>query len=111
LFDFILEDLKELKRHLFDPQGAAAIRAAMDAAAWINEHVAEWLGDECAADTLSQSVPGNCTSEMGLALLDVADAVRPYPQVAAYLERASDEAFLDGLAPLEGGREASAAIG
>jgi len=111
LFDFILEDLKELKRHLFDPQGAAAIRAAMDAAAWINEHVAEWLGDECAADTLSQSVPGNCTSEMGLALLDVADAVRPYPQVAAYLERASDETFLDGLAPLEGGREASAAIG
>ena len=38
-----------------------------------------WLGEKNAADTLAQSVPNNVTSEMGLALLDVADAIRPHP--------------------------------
>ena len=37
---------------------------------------------------------------MGLALLDVADVVRPHPDVVAYLQHAKDETFLDGLAPL-----------
>ena len=110
LFELVEQDLQELKTHLFDPQGAAAIRAAMDAAAWINEHVKQWLGDANAADTLSQSAPNNSTSEMGLALLDVADAVRPYPQVVAHLQHADDETLLDGLAPLEGGPEARAAL-
>jgi len=110
LFDFIQEDLQELKKHLYEPQSGAAIRAAMDAAAWINEHVKQWLGETGAADTLSQSVPNNTTSEMGLALLDVADVVRPYPQVVAYLQRADDATFFDGLAPLEGGPETRAAL-
>jgi len=35
----------------------------------------EWLGEKNVADTLSQSVPNNITSEMGLALLDVADVI------------------------------------
>ena len=46
---------------------------------WINEKMKEWLGERNVADTLSQSVPNNITSEMGLALLDVADVIRPYP--------------------------------
>ena len=37
-------------------------------AAWrLNERVQEWLGEKNAADTLTQSVPGNVTAEMGLA--------------------------------------------
>ena len=80
LFDFILEDLSELKKVLFNPQSSAAIMVAMYAASWINKKMMKWLGEKKAADTLSLSVPNNITSEMGLALLDVADAIRPYLQ-------------------------------
>ena len=55
---------------------------------WINEKMKEWLGEKNVADTLSQSVPNNITSEMGLALLDVADVIRPYPEVIEYLQDA-----------------------
>jgi pyruvate,water dikinase len=53
---------------------------------------------------------------MGLALLDVADAVRPHPQVVAFLERVEDEGhdderFLDALAACgAGGVEARDAL-
>src|SRR4051795_13475738 len=47
---------------------------------------------------------------MGLALLNVADAIRPYPEVVAFLHHVEDEDFLDELAELPGGREAQAAI-
>jgi phosphoenolpyruvate synthase/pyruvate phosphate dikinase len=47
---------------------------------------------------------------MGLALLDVADAVRPYPEVVAFLQTVEDEDFLDELGELAGGTEARDAI-
>jgi pyruvate,water dikinase len=47
---------------------------------------------------------------MGLALLDVADAIRPHPDVVAYLQHVDDDSFLDELPKLEGGREARDAI-
>jgi rifampicin phosphotransferase len=68
------------------------------------------LGERNAADTLSQSVPNNITSEMGLALLDVADAIRPYPEVIEYLQHVRDDNFLDELVAFEGGRETRDAI-
>ena len=37
LFDFILEDIQELKKNLFDPQSSAVIMVAMNASTWINE--------------------------------------------------------------------------
>jgi rifampicin phosphotransferase len=110
LFDFILEDLQELKKILFDPQSIRVIMAAMDAALWLNEKMNEWLGEKNAADTLSQSVPNNITSEMGLALLDVADVIRPYPEVIDYLQHVKEHNFLDELVKLDGGAEARAAI-
>ena len=112
LLDFILEDLEELKRLLFDPQSFPAIMAGMDAAWWLNEHLLEWLGEKNAADTLAQSVPGNVTSEMGLALLDVADVIRPQPDVVKFLQHVEegDEGFLDELVTVAGGREARGAI-
>jgi pyruvate,water dikinase len=67
LFDFILEDIQQLQKILFDPQSHGVIMAAMDASSWINEKIKEWLGEKNVADTLSQSVPKNITSEMGLA--------------------------------------------
>ncbi len=110
LMDFILEDVQLLKQSLTEPRSFGAIMAGMNAATWINEQLMAWLGEKSAADTLSQSVPNNVTSEMGLALLDVADVIRPHPEVVAYLQHAKDDGFLEGLLPLDGGPEAHAAI-
>jgi pyruvate,water dikinase len=110
LLDFIVADVQELKRLLFDPRSHQAIMAGMEAAWWLNDHLDEWLGEKNAADKLTQSVPGNVTSEMGLALIDVADVIRAHPDVVAFLESAPDERFLDKLTTLAGGREARDAI-
>jgi rifampicin phosphotransferase len=110
LLDFILEDVQELKRMLFDPQSLQVIMAAMEGTWWLNEQLQAWLGEKNAADTLTQSVPYNVTSEMGLALLDVADVIRPHPNVVAFLQHVEDEGFMDELAKLAGGREARDAI-
>ncbi|WP_066253956.1 phosphoenolpyruvate synthase [Neobacillus drentensis] len=105
LFDFIQEDIQELKKILFDPKSTAVFMAAMDATSWVNEKMNEWLGEKNAADTLTQSVPNNITSEMGLALLDVADVIRPYPEVIDYLQHVKDDNFLDEMVNFEGGQE------
>jgi rifampicin phosphotransferase len=110
LFDFLLKALEEHKRVLTDPLSLPAIMAGMEATWWLNEKLQEWLGETNAADTLTRSAPGNVTSEMGLALLDVADAIRPHPDVVAFLEGVEDEGFLDELAKLPGGTEACDAI-
>ncbi|MCY7858709.1 phosphoenolpyruvate synthase [Bacillus sonorensis] len=110
LFSFILEDIQELKKILFNPKSSVVIRAAMNASSWINENMNEWLGEKHAADPLSQSVPNNITSEMGLALLNVADVIRPYPEVIDYLQHVKDDNFLDELAQFDGGQETQDAI-
>ncbi len=110
LLDFILADIPEMKRILFDPRSHQVFMGAMEAAGWLNDQLHAWLGEKNAADTLTQSVPHNVTSEMGLALLDVADVIRPHPEVVAFLQHVEDESFLDELATLAGGREARDAI-
>ncbi|MCR8842492.1 phosphoenolpyruvate synthase [Paenibacillus sp. SC116] len=110
LFDFILEDIQQLKKFLFDPQSLGVIMAAMNASSWINEKMNEWLGEKGAADTLSQSVPNNITSEMGLELLDVADVIRPYPEIIEYLQDIKEDSSLDELLNLDGGQETQDAI-
>ena len=106
LLDFILEDTQQgLRQNLSNPQGFGVYMTAMNASSWINEKVEEWLGEKNVADTLSQSVPNNVTSEMGLALLDVADAIRPYPEVIEYLRHVKDDGFLDELVKFHGGQE------
>ncbi|MFD3638999.1 rifamycin-inactivating phosphotransferase [Streptomyces griseus] len=113
LFDFLLEAFEEHKRVLADPLSMRALMAGMDATWWLNERLLEWLGEKNVADTLTLSAPDNITSEMGLALLDVADVIRPLPQVLAFLrdaEHLEDATFLDELARTEGGGEARDAI-
>ncbi|MDB9513710.1 phosphoenolpyruvate synthase [Kamptonema animale CS-326] len=110
LFDFIREDIQQLKKTNFDSQSFGVLMTGMNASSWINEKMNEWLGEKNAADTLSQSAPNNITSEMGLALLDVADAIRPYPQVIEYLQQVKEDNFLGELLKLEGGQEAQSAI-
>ncbi|MGV0104595.1 phosphoenolpyruvate synthase [Nostoc sp. DSM 114160] len=110
LFDFILEDIQQLKKTNADSQSFGVLMTGMNASSWINEKMNEWLGEKNAADTLSQSAPNNITSEMGLALLDVADAIRPYPEVIEYLQQVKEDNFLGELVKLEGGQEAQNAI-
>jgi phosphoenolpyruvate synthase/pyruvate phosphate dikinase len=120
LFDFILEDIQQFKQTNSDRQSFGVIMTGMNASSWINEKMSEWLGEKNAADILSQSVPNNITSEMGLALLDVADVIRPYPEVIEYLQRGGhpwgglpwvkDDNFLDELVQFEGGQETRDAI-
>ncbi|MBG9529866.1 phosphoenolpyruvate synthase [Bacillus thuringiensis] len=110
VLSFILEDIQQLKKILFDPQSMAVIMAGMNALSWINEKIEQWLGEKNAADVLSQSVQHNITSEMGLALLDVADVIRPYLEVIAYLQHVEDDSFLDELIQFKGGEKVRDAI-
>ncbi|MED1511357.1 phosphoenolpyruvate synthase [Bacillus proteolyticus] len=106
VLDFILKDIQQLKKILFHPQSMAVIMAGMNASSWINEKMEQWLSEKNVADTLSQSVQNNITSEMGLALLDVADVIRPYPEVIEYLQHIEDDSFLDELVKFKGGEKA-----
>jgi pyruvate,water dikinase len=120
LFDFILEDIQQLKKSNADPESFGVIMTGMNASSWINEKMNEWLGEKNAADTIAQSAPNNITSEMGLDLLDAADVIRPYPQAIEYLSRiqsgTKDDNFLglsdlaDELLKLDGGKETLDAI-
>jgi rifampicin phosphotransferase len=110
LLDFIVADIQELKRVMFNSQTLQVIVAAMRAAFQLNGRLEAWLGEKNAVDTLTQSVPGNVTAEMGLALLDVADVIRPHPDVVAFLQHVKDESFLDELPALAGGGETRDAI-
>jgi pyruvate,water dikinase len=109
--DFILADLQELRKIMFDPQSFQSIMAGMESTWWLNDHVQEWLGEKNVVDTLTQSLPDNVTSQMGLALLDVADVIRPHPEVVEFLARVDDDQnFLDELPALPGGAQARDAI-
>lgn len=110
LFDFIADDIARLKAIVFSARSMAVLTAATGAASWLDERVEAWLGDEMVSYVLAQSVPHNVTAEMGLRLLDVADAVRPYPAIVAYLERAKDDGFFDGLRELDGGEQVREAL-
>lgn len=108
LFDLIQNEVVLSKQGLTERLNI--IMAGMNAAFWINNKMKEWLGEKNAADILAQSVPNNITSEMGLALLDVADVVRPYAEVIDYLQQEHKDNFLDGLATINGGEETRNAI-
>lgn len=113
LFEFLLEAFEEHRRVLGDRLSHQAIMAGMQAAWWLGDRLEAWLGERDAVDTLTLSAPGNVTSEMGLALLDVADAIRPHPQVVAFLRHVDPldgGAFLDELPGLRGGPEARRAF-
>ena len=110
LFDLLLEAFQEHKRVLSDPPSMQAIMAGMEATWWLNDRLQEWLGEKNAADTLTLSAPGNVTSEMGLALLDVADVIRPHPEVVTFLQGVEDDGFLDELPKFAGGTEGRHAI-
>ena len=97
---------------------ASAVRSAQppdlhggDGRCLVAERAARGLAgrEECRGHA-SQSVAHNVTSEMGLALLDVADVIRPHPELVEFLEQVDDDGFLDELPRLDGGAQARDAI-
>lgn len=110
LFAYLREAFAEHRRELTDPESMGVLMAGMQAGQWLRDRLGEWLGEPEAADTLTLSLPGNVTARMGLDLLDVADVIRPHPEVVAHLERAGDADLLPGLSALDGGPEARAAL-
>lgn len=110
LIDFILEDIQKLKKIIFDPQSSAVLMTALDALTWINEKMYDWIGEKNATDILSQSVPNNITAEMGLSILDVADVIRPYPEIIDYLQHEKDDGFLEKIVKFNGGQKVREAI-
>ncbi|MBS9373068.1 phosphoenolpyruvate synthase [Rhodococcus sp. B50] len=115
LLDFIRADIRNLQHSLFGKEVGEVLATGMQAAERLNELGQEWLGEKNLADVVSRSVPYNVTSEMGLALLDVADAVRRHPDVVTFLRQVDEEGFddarfLDELGAHEGGSEVRAAL-
>jgi rifampicin phosphotransferase len=64
-----------------------------------------WLGDAAELASLGRSPPGNVTTELGLALGDVADVVRTRPGAIERLRRATDETFDREPREIVGGEE------
>jgi pyruvate,water dikinase len=62
-----------------------------------------WLGDTAGLASLGRSPPGNVTTEMGLALGDVADVIRAHPGAIERLRRATDETLDRDLPEIVGG--------
>ncbi len=120
LVDFILQDIDQaFKIIVLGNYGAGIVQYT--ATNWLSKNLKKWLGEEGLTDILSQAVSNNVTTEMGLALLDVADVVRQYPAVIDYFQQisevspvvpneASDHTFFEGLAKLEGGAAVSEAL-
>ncbi|SFQ25270.1 phosphoenolpyruvate synthase [Parafilimonas terrae] len=110
VFDCILEDTQQRKQRATDLKNLNVIMAGIHASAWLNEKMNDWLYEKNVADTLSLSVQNNITSEMGMELLDVADVIRPYPEIIKYLQQAKNDRFLNELIQFKGGQEAHDAI-
>ena len=110
LFEFILQDTKELKKAFLNSTNVGVLTLWFYASDWINKKMGKWLSEKNAVGTLSQSVANNVTSEMGIDLLDVSDVVRQYPVVIEYLKQAVDETFFKDLTKLEGGNDVSDSI-
>ena len=64
-----------------------------------------WLGDAAELASVGRSPRGNVTTELGLALGDVADVVRAHPGAIERLRRATDATLEDDLRELAGGEE------
>ncbi len=110
LFDFLENDIAALKQQLRDPKSTKALMAGINASWWLNDHLSQWLGEAGMTDALSQSVDHNITSQMGLDLLDLADAIRPHAAAIATMREMGMDASLDLLLSVAGGPEALAAI-
>ena len=101
---FIDKDKTEMLTWVMNGKMMGPFMAGMLSFELINRLSKRWLGDSKETEDLGKSPPRNNTSEMGLALGDLADIIRQYPAVITYLHQADDDTLLTGLETVEGGR-------
>lgn len=111
VFEFIVKDREKLLKVAYNPKMLGAIIAAILVNDSLNKKVEKLLGDKNAADTLTKSLDHNVTTEMGLALCDVADIIRKHPKILQYIsQNPGDEKFFEEMERLTGGKETSEAF-
>jgi rifampicin phosphotransferase len=71
----------------------------------LKKYLHQWVKDDQAFQKLSQSYEGNITSEMGLAIGDLADELRTLPDVLIYLKNAENATFFEELVKVNGGKQ------
>jgi pyruvate,water dikinase len=101
----IRQMLRRLFSDLFDMRVLHNVVPGVLAFRLIGSLSQRWLGDAAELASLGRSPPGNVTTEMGLALGDVADVVRTHHGAIERLRRASDATLADDLRESAGGEE------
>ena len=109
LLDFILADLNTAFDSIVVAGGGMGAVWFLEST-WLEKNLKKWIGETGVIDTLSQSVPNNITTLMGYELLDLADAIRPYPVIVDYLRTASDDTFFTGMTGLDGAESVTKAF-
>ncbi|MEG6520695.1 phosphoenolpyruvate synthase [Desulfotomaculum sp. 1211_IL3151] len=99
----ILEDEKQLSQIIYDASGFGMVLATQLIIQKIDAMGKTLTGEENLSNRLSKSVAHNPTSEMGLALSEVADLARAYPAVVRYLESAGEAFQMEDLRQVKGG--------
>lgn len=99
----VLEDLKKLLAALYDPSGFGMVVATQLVLSKIDAMGRLLTGEPHLSNRLSKSVEHNPTSEMGLALSEVADLARERPAAVRYLEEAGEAFSMEDLRRVEGG--------
>ncbi|MCH3963592.1 MAG: phosphoenolpyruvate synthase [Clostridium sp.] len=103
--DFIKNDRGSLLAMAYNPKMLGAIIAAILASDSINKNVEAWIGEKNTANLLSKSLKNNITTEMGLALCNLADRIREHPQVLQYLSKnPTNDDFFEKMCLLPGGK-------
>lgn len=103
VIQFIIDEQAHFRNVLYDPAGAGTTVMTMMVGRIIDKTVERLTGEKTITNRLSKSVRHNVTSEMGLALCEISDIARNYPQVITYLEQARENLSLDALRQVEGG--------
>ena len=104
--EFIQEDKVKLLSMAYNPTMLGAIIAGIMVGDSINKSVEKWTGEKNVVDILSKSVERNVTTEMGLALCDLSDVVRKYPDIISYIsDNPNDDTLFEDIKMLYGGDE------
>lgn len=103
VIEAILDDQKQLSEIIYDSAGFGMVLAAQLVIRQIDTMGKALTGEAQLSNRLSKSVAHNPTSEMGIALSEVADLAREYPAAAAYIEAAGETFCMADLRGVTGG--------
>ncbi|HHX04237.1 MAG TPA: phosphoenolpyruvate synthase, partial [Tissierellia bacterium] len=110
VLDAIEQDQSRLMDVIYDSTGFGAVLATQYAIGQIDRLGKQLTGESNLSNRLSKSVEHNVSSEMGLALSEVSDLIRDYPEVQSYLEESGAEFTFFGLKGVPGGEVVAQAL-